>query len=88
MGIVEALKALCKKMTGQQSAGTSVAEVVEEIADHYTPPSAGAKGEKGDPGIGIKTIAGSIDGSNKLTLKITLTDDSVQTVEGSITPSV
>ena len=34
----------------------------------------------------IKTIAGSIDGSNKLNLTITLTDETTQTVEGTLTP--
>ena len=47
----------------------------------------GDPGPKGDPGVGIKTIAGRIDGSNKLTLTITLTDETTQTVEGTITPS-
>ena len=44
------------------------------------------RGPKGDPGVGIKTITGSIDGSNKLTLTITLTDETTQTVEGTLTP--
>ncbi len=46
----------------------------------------GTPGPKGDPGVGIKSITGSIDGSNKLTLTFTLTDDKTQTVEGTITP--
>lgn len=46
----------------------------------------GPAGPQGDPGVGIKTIAGSIDGSNKLTLTITLTDETTQTVEGTLTP--
>lgn len=46
----------------------------------------GDPGPKGDPGVGIKTITGSIDGSNKLTLTITLTDETTQTVEGTLTP--
>lgn len=49
----------------------------------------GAEGTPGPPGpqgVGIRTVAGSIDGTNKLTLTFTLTDDSVQTVEGQITP--
>ncbi len=45
----------------------------------------GAKGDKGDTGIGIKTITGMIDGSNKLSLTFTLTDESTQKVEGTIT---
>ena len=45
----------------------------------------GAKGDKGDTGIGIKTITGTIDGSNKLSLTFTLTDESTQKVEGTIT---
>lgn len=48
---------------------------------------AGEKGDKGDSGVGIKTITGAIDGQNKLTLTFTLTDDSQQTVEGTITPA-
>lgn len=46
----------------------------------------GEPGPQGDPGVGVKTITGSIDGSNKLTLTFTLTDNSTQTVEGAITP--
>lgn len=46
----------------------------------------GTPGPKGDPGPGVKTITGSIDGSNKLTLTFTLTDGNTQTVEGTITP--
>ena len=37
---------------------------------------------------GIKTITGNIDGENTLTLDITLTDESKQTVTGKITPTV
>lgn len=48
----------------------------------------GPEGPKGDPGVGVKTITGSIDGANKLTLVFTMTDDSQQTVEGNITPPV
>lgn len=43
-------------------------------------------GPAGPPGIGIQSISGSIDSSNKLTLTFTMTDESVQTVEGQITP--
>lgn len=46
----------------------------------------GPQGPAGKDGKGIKSITGSIDGSNKLTLTFTLTDDSTQTVEGTITP--
>ena len=46
----------------------------------------GERGPQGDPGVGVKTITGSIDGSNKLTLTFTLTDGNTQTVEGAITP--
>lgn len=45
----------------------------------------GAKGDKGDTGVGIKTITGTIDSSNKLSLTFTLTDESTQKVEGTIT---
>lgn len=40
----------------------------------------------GTPGVGVKTITGTIDASNKLTLTFTLTDSTTQTVEGTITP--
>lgn len=56
-----------------------------------TPGPAGPQGEPGAPGpagTGIKTITGSIDSSNKLTLTFTMTDNSTQTVEGTITPPV
>ena len=46
----------------------------------------GEPGPQGDPGVGVKTITGSIDGSNKLTLTFTLTDGNTQTVAGVITP--
>ena len=36
--------------------------------------------------VGIQSITGTIDASNKLTLTFTLTDQSTQTVEGQITP--
>lgn len=49
-------------------------------------PSA-TPGTPGKDGRGIKTITGSIDGSNNLTITITLTDDTQQTVQGQITPS-
>lgn len=41
----------------------------------------------GTPGVGVKTITGTIDASNKLTLTFTLTDNTTQTVEGTITPT-
>lgn len=44
------------------------------------------EGTPGPQGVGIRTITGTIDGANKLTLTFTLTDDTVQTVEGTITP--
>ena len=43
------------------------------------------KGVPGQQGVGVKNITGTIDGTNKLTLVFTLTDDSTQTVEGTIT---
>lgn len=58
---------------------------VEEGASVEGFPS--SPGAKGDPGVGIKTITGTIDGQNKLTLTFTLTDNSQQTVEGTITPA-
>lgn len=39
----------------------------------------------GTPGVGVKTITGTVDASNKLTLTFTLTDNTTQTVEGTIT---
>lgn len=86
MGIVDAIKALYKKITTTESTAETVSEAINELAEDWPESSQGSTGPKGDPGVGIKTITGSIDGSNKLTLQITLTDDSVQTVEGTITP--
>lgn len=48
--------------------------------------SGGTPGSQGPQGVGIQSIAGTIDGTNKLTLTFTLTDQSTQTVEGQITP--
>lgn len=48
--------------------------------------SGGTPGPQGPQGVGIQSIAGTIDGTNKLTLTFTLTDQSAQTVEGQITP--
>lgn len=45
-----------------------------------------AGGTPGPAGVGIQSITGTIDGTNKLTLTFTLTDQSTQTVEGQITP--
>lgn len=86
MGIVDAIKALYKKITTTESTAETVSEAINELAENWPEGSQGPTGPQGDPGVGIKTITGSIDGSNKLTLQITLTDDSVQTVEGTITP--
>lgn len=47
---------------------------------------AGAAGPKGADGVGITSVTGSIDGSNRLTLTITLTNGQQQTVTGTITP--
>lgn len=64
--------------------------VLEMMGDvEGTPGPAGPQGEpgaSGPAGTGIKTITGSIDSSNKLTLTFTMTDNSTQTVEGTITP--
>lgn len=47
----------------------------------------GEQGPKGEQGVGVKTITGNIDGSNKLTLMFTLTNNETQTVSGTITPA-
>lgn len=85
MSIKDALKTLCQKMTSQESDSETIAGVIGDIAENYT-PSEGTPGPKGDPGVGIETITGTIDGSNKLTLTFTMTDETTQTVEGTITP--
>lgn len=46
----------------------------------------GSTSAQGTPGVGIQSITGTIDGSNKLTLTFTLTDESTQTVEAQISP--
>ena len=61
--------------------------LIDELSEKPGEPGPqGDPGPKGDPGVGVKTITGNIDGSNKLTLTFTLTDNSTQTVEGTITP--
>ena len=47
MTIVDALKALCKKMTDVDSASDSIAGVIEDIAENYTPPSPSEDSEEG-----------------------------------------
>ncbi len=47
----------------------------------------GPAGPKGADGVGITSVTGSIDGSNRLTLTITLTNGQQQTVTGTITPT-
>lgn len=37
MSIKDALKALCQKMTGQESTGQTIAEVIADIAANYSP---------------------------------------------------
>ncbi len=64
-----------------------VLKIVDDLEENPgTPGPAGDPGPKGDPGVGVKTITGTIDGSNKLTLTFTMTDGSTQVVEGTITP--
>ena len=46
----------------------------------------GPKGDTGAQGVGIRSITGTIDEINQLTLTITLTNDEVQTVTGQINP--
>ena len=86
MNIKEALQSLCQKVTSHESTGQSIAEVIEDLTENYT-PNPGPSGPKGDPGVGVRTITGTIDGSNKLTLTFTMADESTQTVEGTITSS-
>jgi hypothetical protein len=90
MSIQSALLQLGEKMASEGSAetldSTSVEGILQNIANQYAAPT-GTPGPKGDTGVGIKTITGTIDGSNKLTLTFTMTDESTQTVEGTITPT-
>lgn len=86
MGILEALKALYKKITTADAAADTISDVIKDLAENWPESPEGSPGSPGPQGVGIKTITGSIDSSNKLTLQITLTDDSTQTIEGNITP--
>lgn len=45
----------------------------------------GPAGKNGEAGVGIRTITGSVDAKNTLTLTITLTNGTQQTVTGTIT---
>ncbi len=47
--IKDALKALCQKLTSQESDKDSIAGVIEDIAEKYT-PGQGAAGPQGEPG--------------------------------------
>lgn len=38
MSIKEALQELCQKVTGQESSGETIAEVIQDITKNYTPP--------------------------------------------------
>lgn len=66
---------------------SGVVSLNTESLPSATPGPPGKDGTPGKDGRGIKTITGSIDGSNNLTITITLTDDTQQTVQGQITPS-
>ena len=57
-----------------------------EIAEDFNRVLDMMDGAEGAPAKGIQSITGSIDSSNKLTLTFTMTDNSTQTVEGTITP--
>ena len=96
MSIKDALKALCQKLTSQESDKDSIAGVIEDIAEKYTPGEGaagpqGPTGPQGEPGpagpagkngVGITSITGSIDGENNLTITINLTEGEPQTVTG------
>ncbi len=49
MSIKDALKALCQKLTSQESDKDSIAGVIEDIAEKYT-PGEGAAGPQGPAG--------------------------------------
>ncbi len=85
MLIVDALRALHKKATSKDSSSSSIAGIVFDMAENWS-AGGGEAGPPGPQGVGIKTITGSIDSSNHLTLTFTLTDDTQQTVTGAITP--
>ena len=90
MSIKDALKALCQKLTSQESDKKDyiLAGVIEDIAEKYTPGegAAGPQGPAGKDGVGSLLLPGSIDGENNLTLTINLTEGEPQTVTGKITP--
>lgn len=48
--------------------------------------ASGTPGPKGDPGVGITSITGSIDAENNLTITINLTEGDPQVIKGKITP--
>lgn len=87
-GIKDALKALCQKLTSQESDKDSIAGVIADIAEKYTPSegTAGPQGPAGKDGVGITSITGSIDGENNLTITINLTEGEPQAITGKITP--
>ena len=83
MSQTEVLIATCKGL------GIKVDPNVFEVVDGVLTLKEGVvsgSGEKGDTGVGIKDITGNIDGSNVLTLTITLTDETQKQIKGTITP--
>ena len=47
MGIKDELKALCQKVTGQESTGQTIAEVIADITANYSPPTEPSSLSKG-----------------------------------------
>lgn len=88
-----ALAALVAKMTGKAPVSGKLEDILSFAADNYSGGGAGTVGPQGPAGpagkdgVGISSITGTIDGSNKLTLTFTMSDMSSHTVEGTITPS-
>lgn len=83
VSIERSLAKLARKISGGEPAVRTVENLVQYIADHYQ-QSSGGSGRKGDPGVGINSIVGTIDSSNKMTLTFTMSDGSSQKVEGRI----
>lgn len=50
MSITDALKALCQKMTGEESTSNTIAGVIKDIAENYPDPAETAAENNSPPG--------------------------------------
>lgn len=81
LSIDSALRKLAHAVTGKNPGVRSIEGIVQFMADNYQ------GGGVANDAVGIKSVSGSIDSSNKLTLIFKMTDGSTNRVVGTITTS-